>query len=140
MSDGDGAAADEPDDGSESSESSGEPRDGSEGSDGSPASDPPAESEESWANPSGVEPPALGDGPAVEGAPIARVASRLTWPQEASRIRAKEGDETIRTPDGPRRLDDVLGEADVTYFDTRRTFVESVRDIVGRGPVSTADE
>ncbi|ERH13413.1 MAG: hypothetical protein J07HB67_02452 [halophilic archaeon J07HB67] len=31
----------------------------------------------------------LGDGPDVEGAPLARVASRLTWPQERSRIDRK---------------------------------------------------
>ncbi len=82
----------------------------------------------------------LGDGPAVEGAPLARVAARLTWPQEASRIREKEGDAEIRTPDGPQTLDDVLDEVDVTYFDTRQTFVAAVEGVVGTGPVPTAED
>ena len=81
----------------------------------------------------------LGDGPAVEGAPLARVASRLTWPQEKSRVLDKEGDATIRTPDGPRELSDVLSEIDTTYFDRRQTFVETVEDAIGRGPVRTAE-
>ncbi|MFB6168640.1 MAG: DUF5789 family protein [Haloferacaceae archaeon] len=82
----------------------------------------------------------LGDGPAVEGAPLARVAARLTWPQEASRIREKEGDAEIRTPDGPRTLADVLDEVDVTYFDTRQTFVAAVEGVVGTAPVPTTEE
>lgn len=81
----------------------------------------------------------LGEGPAVEGAPVARVASRLTWPQEKSRIVDKEGDAVIRTPDGPRGLDEVLDAVDVTYFDRRQTFVAAVEDVVGRGPVETAE-
>jgi hypothetical protein len=87
-------------------------------------------------------PPAveLGEAPTVEGAPVERIASRLTWPQERSRVRAKEGDATVRSPDGPRELAAVLDEVDVSYFDARRTFVEAVRDVVGRGPVETAEE
>ncbi|WP_435126757.1 DUF5789 family protein [Halobaculum sp. D14] len=81
----------------------------------------------------------LGDGPDVEGAPLARVASRLTWPQEKSRIVEKEGDAVIRTPDGPRELADVLEAVDVSYFDRRQTFVDAVEDEVGRGPVQTAE-
>lgn len=81
----------------------------------------------------------LGDGPAVEGAPLARVASRLTWPQERSRVIDREGDATIRTPDGPRELADVLEAVDTTYFDRRQTFVEAVEDVIGRGPVRTAE-
>ena len=81
----------------------------------------------------------LGDGPAVDGAPLARVASRLTWPQEKSRVLDKEGDATIRTPDGPRELADVLEAVDTTYFDRRQTFVDDVEDVIGRGPVETAD-
>ncbi|MFC6726093.1 DUF5789 family protein, partial [Halobium palmae] len=79
----------------------------------------------------------LGDREAVEGQPVARVASRLTWPQEASRVRAKEGDSVLRTPGGPRSLDGVLDEIDETYFDSRQTFVRSVRTVVGDGPVET---
>jgi hypothetical protein len=81
----------------------------------------------------------LGDGPDVEGAPLARVASRLTWPQERSRIADKEGDAVIRTPDGPRDLDSVLDEVEETYFDRRQTFLEEVRDVIGTGPVETAE-
>ncbi|MFC7097553.1 DUF5789 family protein [Halobaculum marinum] len=81
----------------------------------------------------------LGEGPAVDGAPLARVASRLTWPQEMSRVLEKEGDATIRTPDGPRDLADVLEAVDTTYFDRRQTFVEAVEDEIGRGPVQTAE-
>lgn len=82
----------------------------------------------------------LGEREPVEGAPLARVASRLTWPQEKGRIRAKEGESVIRTPTGPRTLADVLDETGETYFDARQTFVEAVRDVVGRGPVPTADD
>lgn len=82
----------------------------------------------------------LGDGPLVEGAPLARVASRLTWPIERSRLLDREGDSVLRTPDGPRELADVLAEVEVTYFDTRRTFLEAVREEIGHGPVETADD
>ncbi len=82
----------------------------------------------------------LGEREPVEGAPVARVASRLTWPQEASRIESKEGDSVIRTPEGPRTLSDVLDASDRTYFDSRQTFVEEVRDVVGTGPVRTAEQ
>ena len=79
----------------------------------------------------------LGEGPAVEGAPLSRVAARLTWPKERSRIVEKEGGATIRTPDGPKTLSDVLEQTDVSYFDSRQTFVDAVEDVVGRGPVAT---
>jgi hypothetical protein len=79
----------------------------------------------------------LGEGESVEGAPLARVASRLTWPQEKSSILKKEGDAVIRTPSGPQTLEDVLAQVDETYFDTRQTFVNDVLDVVGRGPVAT---
>jgi len=82
----------------------------------------------------------LGEGTAVEGAPLARVAARLTWPKERSRIAEQEGDASIRTPDGPRVLRDVLEETETTYFDSRQTFVDAVEDVVGRGPVQTESE
>ena len=44
----------------------------------------------------------LGDGEPVEGAPVARVASRLTWGIQKSEVDRKEGDTVVRTPDGPR--------------------------------------
>lgn len=79
----------------------------------------------------------LGEGGTVEGAPLARVASRLTWPIEQSEIARKEGDTVIRTPDGPRDLAEVLESVDTTYFAKRQEFIESVRDVTGVGPVPT---
>ncbi|WP_435069439.1 DUF5789 family protein [Haloplanus sp. C73] len=82
----------------------------------------------------------LGEGDPVEGAPLARVASRLTWPQEASAIRRKEGDATVRTPDGPRTVGSILDDVDETYFDTRQTFLSTARSAIGTGPIPTAEE
>lgn len=79
----------------------------------------------------------LGAGTAVEGAPLARVASRLTWPIEQSEVARKEGGTVIRTGDGPRELVDVLEAVDTSYFATRQEFVEAVREVVGIGPVPT---
>lgn len=79
----------------------------------------------------------LGDGATVEGAPLARVASRLTWPIERGEVLRKEGETVIRTPDGPRTLADVLDDVETTYFATRQEFVGDVRDAVGVGPVPT---
>ncbi|WP_136602038.1 DUF5789 family protein [Salinigranum halophilum] len=79
----------------------------------------------------------LGEGEAVEGQPLARVAARLTWPHEKSRVIEKEGDSVIRTPAGPQSLADVLGDVDVTYFDTRQSFVAAVTEAVGDAPVQT---
>ena len=82
----------------------------------------------------------LGDGESVEGAPVARVASRLHYAIEKSEVVRREGDTVIRTPDGPRDLAAVIEESDEVYFDTRQSFLESVREVVGTGPVPTADE
>ena len=79
----------------------------------------------------------LGDGRAVEGAPIARIAARLTWPQTKSDILEKFGDTDIRTPDGPESLSTILESIDITYFDRRQTFISAVRDVIGREPVAT---
>lgn len=79
----------------------------------------------------------LGDGEPVEGAPIARVASRLTWALQQSEVDRKEGDTVIRTPDGPRELSAVLEDVDNPYFETRREFEADVRAAVGTGPVQT---
>lgn len=79
----------------------------------------------------------LGSGPDVEGQPVARVASRLTWPAARSDVRAQEGDSVIRTPDGPRDLDAVLVESDVPLFESRSEFLDAVAAVVGRGPVAT---
>ena len=82
----------------------------------------------------------LGEGESVEGAPVARVASRLHYAVEKSEVLRREGDTVVRTPDGPRDLAAVLEESDEVYFDTRQSFLESVREVVGTGPVPTADE
>lgn len=79
----------------------------------------------------------LGEGPDVEGQPVARVAARLTWPAQQSDVVAVEGDATIRTPEGPRELADVLAASDVGLFETRGDFVEAVETVVGSGPVAT---
>lgn len=81
----------------------------------------------------------LGEGESVEGAPLARVTSRLTWPKEASIVRRQEGDTTIRTPDGPRELGEVLDEVDETYFESRHHFTEEVEAVIGTGPVKPAE-
>lgn len=79
----------------------------------------------------------LGDGRDVAGAPIARVASRLSWPQTKSDILEKFGETDIRTPDGPTPLVEILERVDDTYFDRRQTFVTAVKDVIGREPVAT---
>jgi hypothetical protein len=79
----------------------------------------------------------LGEGETVEGVPLAQIASRMHWPQERSSIERKVGGETIRTPDGPQLLADVLPETDVTYYESRQEFVQDVRGVVGTVPVPT---
>ena len=79
----------------------------------------------------------LGEETPVEGQPLARVAARLTWPHEVSRIDEQEGDSVIRTPSGPQTVSAVLEEVDETYIDSRQAFVTAVRDVVGTGPVET---
>lgn len=100
-----------------------------------------SDAEDSDADETEDEPPVeLGEGPAVEGAPLARIAARFQWGIEKSAIASREGDTAIRTPDGPRELGEVLDEIDTTYFATRHEFVGAVRDVVGHGPVPTAEE
>ncbi|MBX0286010.1 hypothetical protein EGH22_06705 [Halomicroarcula sp. F28] len=79
----------------------------------------------------------LGEGPDVEGAPLSRVTARLTWGIEHSTVVDREGDTTIRTPDGPQELATVLDEVDETYFPDRHEFEAAVREVVGTGPVPT---
>ncbi|WP_335999868.1 DUF5789 family protein [Halorientalis halophila] len=81
----------------------------------------------------------LGDGESVEGVPLAQVSARLMWGIEKSYVRKREGDTTIRTPDGPRDLGDVLDEVDLAYFEKRQEFEDAVRDVIGTGPVPTAE-
>lgn len=82
----------------------------------------------------------LGDGPDVEGAPLGRVAARFTWGVEKSAVEAREGDTEIRTPDGPEALGDLLEDVETTYFATRQEFLDSLRPVVGAGPVATAED
>ena len=79
----------------------------------------------------------LGEGETVEGVPLARVSSRLTYGIEKSTVRRREGDTEIRTPDGPTPLSDVLDSVEETYFERRQAFEEAVRAVVGTGPVPT---
>lgn len=81
----------------------------------------------------------LGEGAPVEGAPLARVASRLTWGIEKSEIERREGDTVVRTPDGPRDLADVLAEVETPYFERRQEFVAAVREVLGTGAVPTEE-
>jgi hypothetical protein len=81
----------------------------------------------------------LGDGATVEGAPLARVASRLTWPIEHSEIVRKEGETVVRTPDGPQELADLMADVDVSYFERRQEFTGAVRDVTGDGPIPTPE-
>ena len=82
----------------------------------------------------------LGEHTPVEGAPLARVSSRLTWPKEKSEVDRLEGDSVIRTPDGPRELSAVLEAVDETYFQRHQEFEDHVRSVIGTGSIPTADE
>lgn len=81
----------------------------------------------------------LGEGRDIEGAPLARVASRQTWPQQASRIRRKEEGTTIRTPTGPRKLEEVLAATEMTYFASRQEFYDEIESVIGIGPVQPTE-
>jgi hypothetical protein len=82
----------------------------------------------------------LGERTPVGGAPLARVSSRLFWPKEKSEIDRLEGETVIRTPDGPQTLSSVLESVDETYFQRHQEFETHVREVIGNGPVPTADE
>lgn len=79
----------------------------------------------------------LGDGPDVEGAPLSRVTARLTWGIKHSTVVDREGDTTIRTPEGPEELAAVLSEVEATYFADRHEFEAAVREVIGSGPIPT---
>ena len=81
----------------------------------------------------------LGEKTPVEGAPLARVTSRLSWPRAASEIDALEGDSVVRTPEGPQELSEILSELDESYFERRQEFESHVRELIGTGPVQTAE-
>ncbi|MFB6180199.1 MAG: DUF5789 family protein [Halorientalis sp.] len=82
----------------------------------------------------------LGEGEPVKGAPLARVSARLMWSIEQSEVRRREGETPIRTPDGPRKLKDVLDDVDLTYFESRQEFETAVEDVIGTGPIPTTNE
>jgi len=79
----------------------------------------------------------LGEGPEVEGVPLAQITSRLHFGIKRSDLLRREGETTVRTPDGPRELAAILEESDETYFPTRQAFESAVREVVGTGPVPT---
>lgn len=81
----------------------------------------------------------LGSHTPVEGAPLARVGSRLHWPIQLSEIDRLEGETVVRTPDGPVKLEDLLAAVDETYFQRRQEFERHVRDVMGEGPVRTTE-
>ncbi|MDL5361916.1 DUF5789 family protein [Halalkalicoccus sp. NIPERK01] len=81
----------------------------------------------------------LGEGVPVEGAPIARVASRLHWPVQRSEIRRKEGETVVRTTRGPKSVGELLDGTDVTYFESRQEFLDACRAVTETGPVPTAE-
>ncbi len=81
----------------------------------------------------------LGEQTAVDGEPLARVSSRLSWPQQASEVVRLEGESVIRTPDGPQKLATILEAVDETYFERYQEFEQHVRDVIGTGPVATAE-
>jgi len=79
----------------------------------------------------------LGEGTEVEGVPLAQVSARLMWGIERSAIEDREGETTIRTPEGPRELGDILAEVESTYFATQQEFENAIRGVIGHGPVPT---
>lgn len=81
----------------------------------------------------------LGEGPTVEGAPLARVASRLSWPRGKREVIVQEGDTKIRTAEGPLTLETILDDVDNPYFGSRQEFVTDVRAVIGYGPVETVE-
>lgn len=81
----------------------------------------------------------LGEGESVEGAPLARITSRLHYGIPKSEVVRREGDKLIRTPDGPRELTDILDESDGTYFPRKQDLETAVREVIGTGPVPTAE-
>lgn len=77
----------------------------------------------------------LGESTAVEGAPLAQVASRLHWPVQKSVVRKKEGGSVVRTPDGPTEVGNLLDTVEITYFESRQEFLTACREEIGRAHV-----
>jgi len=81
----------------------------------------------------------LGERRPVEGAPIPRLTARLHYGIERSEVDRRLGDEQVRTPEGPRRLGEVLEAVEEPYFPRRQDLERALRDAVGRGPVPAGD-
>ncbi len=81
----------------------------------------------------------LGAGEPVEGAPLARITSRLHYGIPKSEVVRREGDAVIRTPDGPRELAGVLDASEETYFPREQDLTDAVREVIGTGPVATEE-
>lgn len=81
----------------------------------------------------------LGDGEDVEGAPLARVVSRLHWGMSKGEIAEREGTTVIRTADGPQELGTILDDVETPYFESRREFTEAVRSQIGVGPIPSGE-
>ena len=79
----------------------------------------------------------LGAQTPVEGAPLARVTSRLHFPLQKSEVDRREGETVVRTADGPHELASVLEAVDDTYFESSDHFRNAVRDVIGTGPIPT---
>ena len=82
----------------------------------------------------------LGEKRPVDGVPLAQIAARFVYGVPVAEIRRREGETSIRTPQGPRALGDVLEQTDETYFATRREFETTVRESIGDGPVPIATD
>lgn len=81
----------------------------------------------------------LGESVPVEGVPLVQVASRLSWPKQQSEVSRREGETVVRTPDGPKRVGELLESIENPYFQSRQEFVNAVREVTGTGPVPTAE-
>ena len=82
----------------------------------------------------------LGEASPVEGAPISRVASRISWPRAKSAVLEAEGDEPIRTSEGAVPLTAILDDVEISYFARRQEFVDAVREVIGYDPVPAVEE
>lgn len=81
----------------------------------------------------------LGEDASVDGAPVGRIAARLSWPRGKGAVIDQEGETEIRTAEGPRTLAEILEDVENPYFATRQEFVHGVREVVGYGPVPTTE-
>lgn len=81
----------------------------------------------------------LGTGATVEGAPIARVAARLHYGIPLSDVEDREGETTVRTPDGPCTVAALLADVDETYFGRREDLERALREAAGTGPIPTEE-